>query len=83
MNNHRKFCDTTAKQKQYVSDEESTSSGEKKEKEDDEEDEDEYEVEDNDNDSADVGVKKEDHSNEAASKTKNVQKLLLHLQKDN
>ena len=36
--------------------------------------EDEYEVEDDDNDSADVGVKKEDCSNEAASKTKNIQK---------
>ena len=29
-NNYRKFGDTTTKQKQYVSDEESTSSGEEK-----------------------------------------------------
>ena len=75
-NNCRKFGDTTAKQKQYVSDEESTSSGEEKE----EEDEDEYEVEDYDNDSADGGVKK-DHSNEAASKTKNIQKASTLLPK--
>ena len=72
-NNCRKFCDTTTKQKQYVSEKESTSSGEEKEEEEEEKDEDEYENEDNDNDSADVGVKK-DHSNEAASKTKNIQK---------
>ena len=68
-NNCRKFGDTTAKQKQYVSDEESASSGEEKE----EEDEDEYQVEDNDNDSADAGVKK-DCSNGATCKTKNAQK---------
>ena len=68
-NNHRKFGDTTTRQK-HVSDEESASSGEEKE----EEDEDEYQVEDDDNDSADAGVKKEDHSNEATSKTKNIQK---------
>ena len=64
-----KFGDTTGKQKQYVSDEESTSSGEEKEGED------EYKVEDNDNDCTDGGViKKEDCSNEASSKTKNIQK---------
>ena len=57
--------------KNYVSDEESTSSGEEREGE----EEDEYEVEDDDNDSTDGGViKKEDCSNEASSKTKNVQK---------
>ena len=72
-NNHRKFGDITTKQKQYVSDEESTSSGEEKEEE-DKEDEDEYEVVDNDNDSADGGDKKENRSNEATNKTKNVQK---------
>ena len=67
-NNSRKFGDTTGKQKQYDSDEESASSGEEKE----EEEEEEYEVED---DSTDRGViKKEDCSNEASSKTKNVQK---------
>ena len=71
-NNCRKFGDTTTRQKQYVSDEESACSEEEKEEE--EEDEDEYQVEDNDNESADAGVKKEDHSNEASSKTKNVQK---------
>ena len=66
-NNHRKFGDTTRKQKQDDSDEESTSSGEEKEEE-----EEEYEVED---DSTDRGViKKEDCSNEACSKTKNIQK---------
>ena len=66
-NNHRKFGDTTGKQEQYDSDEESASSGEE-----DEEEEEEYEVED---DSTDRGViKKEDCSNEASSKTKNVQK---------
>ena len=71
-NNHRKFGDTTGKQKQYDSDEESTSSGEEK----GEEDEDEYKVEDDDNDSTDRGViKKEDCSNEASSKTKNIQKV--------
>ena len=43
-NNRSKFGDTTARQKQYVSDEESTSSEEEKEEE--EEDEDEYQVED-------------------------------------
>ena len=68
-NNCRKFGDTTRKQKQYDSDEESASSGEEKEEED------EYEVEDDDKDSTDRGViKKEDCSNEASSKTKNVQK---------
>ena len=67
-NNGRKFGDTIRKQKQYDSDEESTSSGEEKE----EEEEEEYEVED---DSTDRGViRKEDYSNEASSKTKNVQK---------
>ena len=67
-NNHRKFGDTTGKRKQYDSDEESNSSGEEKE----EEEEEEYEVED---DSTDRGViKKEDCSNEASSKTKNIQK---------
>ena len=67
-NNHRKFGDTTGKREQYDSDEESASSGE----EDEEEEEEEYEVED---DSTDRGViKKEDCSNEASSKTKNVQK---------
>ena len=66
-NNRRIFGDTTGKQKQYDSDKESTSSGEKKEEE-----EEEYEVEAN---STDRGViKKEDCSNEASSKTKNVQK---------
>ena len=70
-NNRRKFGDTTGKRKQYDSDEESASSGEEKEEEEDEEEE-EYEVED---DSTDRGViKKEDCSNEASSKTKNVQK---------
>ena len=70
-NNRRKFGDRTGKQKQYYSDEESTSSGEEKE----EEEEDEYEVEDDDNDSTDRGViKKEACSNEASSKTKNIQK---------
>ena len=68
-NNRRKFGDTIRKQKQYDSDEESTSSGEEKEEEKGEE---EYEVEDN---STDRGViKKEDCSNEASSKTKNIQK---------
>ena len=63
-NNCRKFGDTTGKQ--YDSDEESASSGEEKEEEE------EYEVED---DSTDRGViKKEDCSNEASSKTKNIQK---------
>ena len=72
-NNCRKFGDITGKQKQYDSNEESASSGEEKEEE--EEEEDEYKVEDNDNDSTDGGViKKEDCSNEASSKTKNVQK---------
>ena len=66
-NNRRKFGDTTRKRKQYDSDEESASSGEEKEEE-----EEKYEVED---DSIDRGViKKEDCSNEASSKTKNVQK---------
>ena len=70
-NNHRNFGDTSGKQKQYDSDEESTSSGEEKEEEEEEEEE-EYEVEGN---STDRGViKKEDSSNEASSKTKNVQK---------
>ena len=70
-NNCRKFGDTTRKQKQYDSDEESISSGEEKEEEEEEEEEEEYEVED---DSTDRGViKKEDCSNEASSKTKNVQ----------
>ena len=65
-NNCRKFGDTPGKQKQYDSDEESTSSGEEKEEEE------EYEVED---DSTNRGViKKEDCSNEASSKTKNIQK---------
>ena len=65
-NNRRKFGDTR-KQKQYDSDEESTSSREEKG-----EQEEEYEVED---DSTDRGViKKEDCSNEASSKTKNIQK---------
>ena len=64
-NNRRKFGDTTGKQKQYDSDEESAFSGEEKEEE-------EYEVED---DSTDRGViKNEDCSNEASSKTKNIQK---------
>ena len=68
-NNRRKFGDTTGKRKQYDSDEKSTSSGEEKE---DGEEEEEYEVED---DSTDRGViKKEDFSNEASSKTKNIQK---------
>ena len=71
-NNHRKFGDATGKQKQYDSDEESTSSGEEKEEGEEEE---EYKVEDDDNDSTDRGViKKEDCSNEASSKTKNIQK---------
>ena len=66
-NNRRKFGDTARKQKQYDSDEESTSFGEEKEEE-----EEEYEVED---DTTDRGViKKEDCSNEASSKTKNIQK---------
>ena len=64
-NDHKKFGDTTRKRKQYDSDEESASSGE-------EEEEEEYEVED---DSTDRGViKKENCSNEASSKTKNIQK---------
>ena len=64
-NSHMKFGDTTGKQKQYDSDEDSASSGEENEEE-------EYEVED---DSTDRGViKKEDCSNEASSKTKNIQK---------
>ena len=68
-NNCRKFGDTTGKQKQYVSDEESISSGEEKEEED------EYKVEDDHNNSTDGGViKKEDCSNEVSSKTKNIQK---------
>ena len=66
---------TTGKQKQYDSDEESASSGEEKEEkeeEEEEEEEEEYEVEDN---STDRGViKKEDCSNEASCKTKNIQK---------
>ena len=62
-NNCRKFGDTTGKQKQYDSDEE---------KEEEKEEEEKYEVEDN---STDRGViRKEDCSNEASSKTKNVQK---------
>ena len=66
-NNHRKFGDTTGKQKQYDSDEESTSSGEEKEEEEEVEEE-EYEVEGD-------SPKKEDFSNEVFSKTtKNVQK---------
>ena len=69
--NHRKFGDTTGKPKQYDSDEESTFSAEEKEEKEEEEEE-EYEVEDN---STDRGViKKEDCSNEASSKTKNIQK---------
>ena len=69
--NRRKFGDTTGKQKQYDSDEGSTSSAEEKEEKEEEEEE-EYEVEDN---STDRGViKKEDCSNEASSKTKNIQK---------
>ena len=80
-NNHRKFGDTTGKQKQYVSDEESASSGEEKE-EVVEEEEDEYEVEDDDNDSTDGEViKKKDCSNEASSKTKNIQKASTPLSK--
>ena len=72
-NDHRIFGDTTGKQKQYDSDEESASSGEEKEEE--KEEEEKYEVEDDDNDSTDRGVvKKEDCSNEASSKTKNIQK---------
>ena len=64
-NNCKKFGDTTGKLKQYDSDEESASSGEEKEEEE------EYEVEDN---STDRGViKNKDCSNEASSKTKNVQ----------
>ena len=64
-NNRRKFGDTTGKGKQYDSHEEYTFSGEEKEEE-------EYEVED---DSTDRGViKKEDCSNGASSKTKNIQK---------
>ena len=60
-NNRRKFGDTTGKQKQYDSYEESASSGEEKEEE-----EEEYEVED---DSTDREViKKENCSNEASSK---------------
>ena len=55
-NNCRKLGDTTTKQKQYVSNEDSVSSGEEKE-EDDKEDEDEYQVEDDDNHSTDAGVK--------------------------
>ena len=78
-NNHRKFGDTTRKQKQYDSKEESASSGEEKEEE--EKEEEEYEVED---DSTDRGViKKEDCSNEACSKTKNVQKASTSPSKDN
>ena len=72
-NNRRKFGDTTGKQK-HDSDEESISSGEEKEEDEEEEEkeEEEYEVED---DSTDRGViKKEDCSNEASSKTKNIQK---------
>ena len=73
-NNCRKFGDTTGKQKQNDSDEESTSYGEEKEEKADKE-EDENEVEDDDNDSTDRGViEKEDCSNEASSKTRNVQK---------
>ena len=63
--NHRKFGDTTEKQKQYDSDEESASSGEEKEEE--EEEEEEYEIQDD-------SAKKEDCSNEVISKTKNIQK---------
>ena len=70
-NNCRKFGDTTGKQKQHVRDEESAFSGEEKEEEDEE---DEYKVEDDDNDSTDGGVIKNDCSNEASSKPKNVQK---------
>ena len=67
-NNHRKFGETTSKQKQYDSDEES--------REEKEEEEEEYKVEDfDDNDSTDRGVIiKEDCSNEASCKTKNIQK---------
>ena len=75
-NNRRIFGDTTGKRKQYDSDEESASSGEEKEEEEEEE---EYEVED---DSTDRGViKKEECSNEASSKTKNVQKASTPLSK--
>ena len=65
-NNCRKFGDTTGKQKQYDSDEEFASSGEEKEEE-------EYEVEDGSTDRE--FIKKEDCSNEASSKTKNIQKV--------
>ena len=57
--------------KNNISDEESAPSGEEKEEEDDE---DGYQVEDDDKDSTDAGVKEEDCSNEATSKTKNIQK---------
>ena len=74
-NNCKKLGDTTGKQNQYDSDEDSASSGEEKEEEEEEE---EYEGDDDDNDSTDRGViKKEDCSNEASSKTKNVQKASI------
>ena len=66
-NNCRKFGDTTGKQKQYDSDEESASCGEEKEEEEEEQEKEEYEVEDD-------STQKEDCSNEVFSKTKNVQK---------
>ena len=69
-NNCRKFGDTTRKQKQYDSDEESASSGEEKEEEEEEEEEEEVE----DYSTARGVIKKEDCSNEASNKTKNIQK---------
>ena len=73
-NNCRKFGGTTARQKQDVSDEEFPLLEKKKRRRIKKDDEEEYQVEDDDNDSTDAGVKKEDHSNEATSKTKNIQK---------
>ena len=74
-NNRRKFCDTTGKQKQYDSDEESPSFGEEKEEEE------EYEVED---DSTDRGViKKEIAQMRPPVKLRTFKKLLLHLQEEN
>ena len=74
-NNHRKFGDTTGKQKQYDSDEESASSGEEKEEEE------EHEVKM-------IALIEESSKKKIAQmrppvKLRTFKKLLLHLQKDN
>ena len=74
-NNHRKFGDTTGKQKQYDSDEESTSSGEEKEEEEDMK-------------LKTIALKEESLKKKIAQmrppvKLRTFKKLLLHIQKDN